>query len=156
MSDRESDAASTLDHRTRRLLGHLSLVGLFLEDRSSARERLEAKIGDLTPFCLAQASADSPKRVDSSGPGQVGLNSRQERTPPFAIRKAAAARADACDGPWCPCCGVDLCDAEGAAAEGEWAVEFCADGSVEFGAEHGVESLVCSQVVAGLHEPDRG
>ncbi len=71
MSDRESAAANTLDHRTRRLLGHLSLVGLFLEDRPSARERLEAKIGDLTPFCLAQASADSPKRVDSSGPGQA-------------------------------------------------------------------------------------
>jgi hypothetical protein len=69
VSDRESVVTNTLDRRSRRLLGHLSLVGLFLEDRSSARERLEAEIGDLTPFCLAQANADSPKRVDSSGSG---------------------------------------------------------------------------------------
>ena len=68
MSDRGSIATNRLDRKTQRLLCHLSLVGFVLEDRLSARELLEAKIGDLTPFCTAQIDA-GPARAEGSGPG---------------------------------------------------------------------------------------
>ena len=71
MSDEHFVAVKGLDPRARRLLCHLSLVGLIVEDRPPARERLEAKIGDLTPFCLAQAVVE-PARADASRPGQTG------------------------------------------------------------------------------------
>jgi hypothetical protein len=71
VSDRESVAKKTLDRRTRRLLRHLSLVGACLEDRLPARERLTEKIGDLAPFCLPQADADSSARAGGNEPGRA-------------------------------------------------------------------------------------
>jgi hypothetical protein len=71
VSDREFVATSRVDRKTERLIGHLTLVGAFLEDRSPARERLYGKIGDLTLFGLPQADADSQVRADGSGPGRA-------------------------------------------------------------------------------------
>jgi hypothetical protein len=70
VSDREIVATNGLDRQTRRLLGHLSLVGLFLEVRSPARERLEAELGDLAPVCLTPAVAKSAD-AQGSGPGRA-------------------------------------------------------------------------------------
>ena len=64
MSDRDSVGTNALDYRTQRLWGHLSLVGLLLEDRVPARERLVAEIGDLAPFCLVQAADQLPAQAD--------------------------------------------------------------------------------------------
>ncbi len=71
VSDRESVAANTLDRKTRRLLRHLSLVGASMEERLPARERLNAKIGDLSPFCLPQVDTDSSARAGGGGPGRA-------------------------------------------------------------------------------------
>jgi hypothetical protein len=67
VSDRDFVAANTLDRRTRRLLRHLWLVGVFLHDRVPARERVDARIGDLAASCLPPTQVDPPARSDSTG-----------------------------------------------------------------------------------------
>ena len=71
MSDRDFVATNGLDCKTERLIGHLTLVGSFLEDRSPARERLHRKIGDFTLLVLPQPDADSQVCADGSGPGRA-------------------------------------------------------------------------------------
>ena len=67
MSDQDFVAAKTLDRGDRRLLRHLSLVGVFLDDRVPARERVEATIGKLAAVCLPPEQVVSPARSESTG-----------------------------------------------------------------------------------------
>ena len=69
MSDRDSVAASTIDYGTWRLLRDLSVVGLVLEDRVPARDRLEAQIGDIAPFCFPPVDEES--RAPTGKPGRA-------------------------------------------------------------------------------------
>ena len=69
MSDPDSVAARTVHRGTELLLRHLTLVGLFLEDRAPARERAEAKIGDLAAALRPTGSrrAQREHRARTSG-----------------------------------------------------------------------------------------
>ncbi len=67
MSDPDSVAARTVHRGTERLLRHLTLFGLFVEDRAPARERAQAELGDLAALCVPPEAGGS----ESIEPGQA-------------------------------------------------------------------------------------
>lgn len=74
MRDQDIIAATKkFDRHTRRLLRDLAQLGLVQQDRTPARERLEAEIGDAdaSALCRSLATGGSRASTDSLGPSRA-------------------------------------------------------------------------------------